>query len=152
MIEAKELRIRNLVTDEFYDSFKTIIEVYSINNRGINLFIDDYRSYPECSETWIEPGEIFDTIFGIPLTKKLILEFGFKYDQDKGYNSDGENNRIYSLKGFDLSIGEDGRIHQWHEVEDAWYSFKGKEFKFVHKLQNFYYESKDEELTLKPTQ
>ena len=84
MIESKELRIGNLVTDEFYDSFKTIIEVDSISDRGINLFIEDDGNYPECAGTWIEPEKRFDTIFGIPLTEEWLLKFGFEKKKTVG--------------------------------------------------------------------
>ena len=47
-----------LLTDEFYDSFKTIITVNSIDERGINLEIKDDGNYPECAQTWIEPYQL----------------------------------------------------------------------------------------------
>ena len=42
----RDLCIGNLVTDEFYDSFKTIIKVNSIDERGINLEVEDDGNYP----------------------------------------------------------------------------------------------------------
>ena len=51
----RDLCIGNLVTDEFYDSFKTIITVNSIDERGINLEIEDDGNNPEGSynEWWL---------------------------------------------------------------------------------------------------
>jgi hypothetical protein len=74
MINASELRIGNLVTDEFYGSFKTIIKVESINDKGINLAIEDDGNYPECASRWIEPYYKFNELYGIPLTEELILK------------------------------------------------------------------------------
>lgn len=83
MIEAKELRFGNVVTDEFYESFKTIITVESINEKGINLNIEDDGNYPELSQRWIEPDNRFDTLFGIPLTDEWIVNFGLS--KENGY-------------------------------------------------------------------
>lgn len=59
MIQPQELRIGDYVTDEFYENFKTIIEVDSITKKGINVFIEDDRNYPEIAQSWIEPEYTF---------------------------------------------------------------------------------------------
>ncbi len=41
VICPSDIRIGNLVTDEFYENFKTIIKVDFIDSRGINLEIED---------------------------------------------------------------------------------------------------------------
>ena len=133
MIEARELRIGNLVTDEFYDSFKTIIEVDSISDRGINLFIEDDGNYPECAQTWIEPERRFDTIFGIPLTEEWFLKFGFKQNS------------------FSLNFENDTRISIYKEKNCFIAQIDNtviKEIKYVHEWQNIFYDFTNEELTL----
>ena len=141
MIEARELRIGNLVTDEFYDSFKTIIEVDSISDRGINLFIEDDGNYPECAQTWIEPERRFDTIFGIPLTEEWFLKFGFKKLSSPEATFSNEYMIIYTHEStgfyyFEYGIGENKK------------AIRRSECRFIHQLQNLYFDFTNEELTL----
>ena len=49
-MDVKELRIGNLVTDEYYEHFNTLITVESISEKGINLRIEDDGNYPECKK------------------------------------------------------------------------------------------------------
>jgi len=130
MIEARELRIGNLVTDEFYDSCKTIIEVDSISDRGINLFIEDDGNYPECAQTWIEPEQRFDTIFGIPLTDEWLLKFGFE-----------KQGMAYVNFSFIINLWTDGELI---------YSYIGGniQLNYIHQLQNLYHALANEELTI----
>lgn len=80
MINANELRIGNWVTDQFYDSFKTMIQVDSQNDKGINLIIEDDGRYPEIASRWIEPEYKYEQLFGIPLTPEILDKCGFEYD------------------------------------------------------------------------
>lgn len=75
-VTASELRIGNLLTDEFYDSFKTIIEVESIDKKGINLEIMDDGNYPECASRWIAPYYYFDYLRPIPITSEWLEKLG----------------------------------------------------------------------------
>lgn len=59
-MDAKELRIGNWVTDEFYDHFKTVMKVTSINEKGINLTVQNDGNYPELADHFIEPEYTFD--------------------------------------------------------------------------------------------
>ena len=72
-----ELRIGNLVTDEFWDTFQKTITVESINDKGINLSIENSDDYPEMQDHWIEPYYEFDKLRGIPLTEDWLKRFGF---------------------------------------------------------------------------
>jgi len=146
MIEAKELRIGNLVTDEFYDSCKTIIEVDSISDRGINLFIEDDGNYPECAQTWIEPEKRFNTIFGIPLTEEWLLKFGF---------SKNENDVLQietTLMPLSITLNDNypnEKYKAWvYEDEKSRYHIISNNIKHVHQLQNLYHALTNEELTL----
>ena len=76
-VTFRDLCIGNLVTDEFYNSFKTIIKVDSIDERGINLEIEDDGNYPECSQRWIEPYYRLDTLRAIPISEELLLKLSF---------------------------------------------------------------------------
>ena len=144
MIEARELRIGNLVTDEFYDSFKTIIEVDSISDRGINLFIDDDGNYPECAQTWIEPEERFDTIFGIPLTEEWILTLPknkLKFNMKREYVF--EAIRFIINKYIILTIHNDGIVSLG--LLNQSFSIQ---LKYVHTFQNLYFALTGNELPL----
>ena len=75
VILPSDLRIGNYVTDEFFKDFKTFYEVLSINEKGINLYIEDDGNYPECAKTWIEPEWRLDVLKPIPLSDEWILKF-----------------------------------------------------------------------------
>ena len=121
MIKANEFRIGNKVTDEWYESFKTIITVESINDKGINLAIEDDGNYPECAQTWIEPEDRLDNLFGIPLTEEILLKCGFEKDGP-----------FFDLSMFTL-----------RNFKDEWivYHFKREliRINYLHHLQNIYW-------------
>lgn len=72
MIHENELRIGNIVTDEFWESFRTKIEVDSINSKGINLSIEDDGNWSELAQHFIEPEYSFEELHGIPLTPEIL--------------------------------------------------------------------------------
>lgn len=84
MINPRELQLGNLVTDEFYDSFKTIIAIDSINDKGVNLNIEDDGNWPELAQTSIVPEFAFDKLRGIPLTEEWLVRFGFDVEYTNG--------------------------------------------------------------------
>jgi len=131
-MKATDLRIGNLVTDEFYDSFNTILKVESINEFGINLIIEDDGNYPEIASRWIEPELTFDKLRGIPLTEEWLLKFGLK----------SELNGYYYIDDFVISL--DGYVY--FGIEEKYI----RSIEFVHDLQNLYYAIKGEELTYDP--
>jgi len=132
MIKAEELMLGNLLTDEFYDGFKTIIKVDSINEKGINLEINDDGNYPECAQQWIEPVYKFDELYGILLTEEILLKAGFEttYSSKFRLRLDHSN---HSEIGFDF-------LHTTEKSMDG-FRFYGKYIKIqhVHNLQNLYY-------------
>jgi len=71
-MNINELRIGNLVTDQWYESFKTILKVESINENGINLQIEDDGNWSECAQRWIGEEYKIGEIYPIPLTKELL--------------------------------------------------------------------------------
>jgi len=136
-MEARELRIGNLVTDEFYDSFKSIITVESIDIRGINLEIEDDGKYPECAQRWIEPYYRIDTLRGIPLTEEWLVRLGFNYGgiwiELMGLMSCG---RILQHKGMGAKstafyINEQfiANIQYLHELQNLYFALTGTELK-----------------------
>lgn len=79
MIHPSEITIGSLVTDEHYDTFKNIIKVESINDKGINLCIEDDGNWAEIAQKWIAPEYYtFDKIHGIPLTDDILIRCGFE--------------------------------------------------------------------------
>jgi hypothetical protein len=137
---TSELRLGNFVTDEFYESFKTIVKVESINDKGINLEIEDDGNYPECAARWIEPYNRTDTLRPIPLTEEWLLKFGFQKLKQNiyiKYNSDID---------FSLAIYVRQECCDW--------SINGytiSTIKYVHQLQNLFFAMSNEELQLSST-
>lgn len=132
-MKANELRIGNLITDEWYSDFKNIIVVDSINSKGIDLFIQDDGNWAEIAQTWIEAEMPFDSLRGIPLTEELLLSFGF--------NPDSILKELYHISEYYIN---DFRIvcnhHPFH-VENC-----GINIEYVHELQNLYFALTGEEL------
>lgn len=154
-----ELRIGNLVTDEFYDSFKTIITVESLNDKGINLEVESSDDLPEMQSHWIEPYYTFDKLRGIPLSPEWLERFGFNrlphFNIMDNLIKDIGRRRI-------LSIGAVGTANEmlWlcevnatdpNEIDDLvclWnFDYDGR--LYVHHLQNIHHSLTGEELTLK---
>jgi hypothetical protein len=131
-ITANDLRIGNLVTDEWYESFKKIITVESVNDKGINLQIENSDDYPEMQDHWIEPYYTFDQLRGIELSEEWLIKLGFKsgeLDYDIYKQSDGS----YSL------VDDNG---------DGTTVYLGN-LKYVHQLQNLYFALTSLELSIK---
>mgnify|MGYP006147183623 CR=1 FL=1 len=148
-MEAKDLRIGNLVTDEFYDSFKTIIEVESLNDKGINLEIEDDGNYPECAERWIEPYYRLDQLLGIPLTEEWLLKFGFKYNEE----DEAFQDKIIHIENRDGDRYLPPHIKERLEgCFGVWFNSSAsmliQDVKYVHQLQNLYFALTNKELTL----
>lgn len=137
MIKPNEIRIGNLVTDEFYDSFKTIIVVDSVNEKGINLHLQDDGNFPEVARTWIEPEYTFDKLRVIPITEQILIEFGFE-NKSIGIERIFKKNYFYwysSLKKIVLEFDNGLNGYDFYT-----------ECEFVHQLQNLYFDLTGEEL------
>ena len=130
-LKATDLRIGNLVTDEFYDSFNTIYVVASINELGINLEIEDDGNFVEIAKIWINPEHTFDLLFGIPLTEEW-------FKQNNIFHS-FEFAEVFTCYFFDGSV--------WiEEYGEGMYELK--HIKYVHQYQNLYKLLTNEELTI----
>jgi len=119
-MKVSELRIGNYITDEFYDSFKTILKVESINEKGVN-------DLTECN----------GRLAAIPLTEDWLLKFGF----EKEYS-----NYIIEAGDYFHSIKKDGEewIYSYDESDACCYELRS--IKYIHQLQNLYFALNDKEL------
>lgn len=146
MLKSNELRLGNYVTDEFYEGFKNVIEVKSINDKGINLEIVDDGHVPECSQQWIGPDKSIDIIKPIPLTEEWLVKFGFV-----------ENEVVKCLYEKTLGILTISVCIERSNILDIIISNTNitgatldiKLYEYVHQLQNLFYALSGTELTLK---
>ena len=134
MIKHTELRCGNLVTDQFYDSFKTVLKVESINEKGINLFIEDNRDWPELCKYWMEPEHKSEELFGIPLSEEWLIRAGFEK---------------YSDKEFYIYTSKENEVRFYKSDSDWNLAYFITETRYVHQLQNLYFWLTGEELTFK---
>jgi hypothetical protein len=167
-MKASELRIGSIITDEFYDSFKKIIITESLNDKGINLSIENSDDYPELQRHWIDPYYTFNELQGVPLTEEWLVKFGFvrseKIKHGNGQDWQPEYPRtdyvIFTLRDFQviyetmiyiskeekpgdlITCDPDMSIH--HHGDYVY----GQKPEYVHQLQNLYFVLTGEELTL----
>lgn len=76
-LKATDLMIGDWVTDQYYDIIKKHIKVDSINEKGINLFVEDDGNWSEIAQTWVGCEYKFKDLRGIPLTPELLEKCGF---------------------------------------------------------------------------
>lgn len=145
-MKSNELRIGNLVTDEFYDSFKSIFVVDSVNEEGINLLIDDDGNYPEIAQRWICPEYKLDLLHPIPLTKEWLIEFGF--DKYRGCYQIFLPN-IQDKGAMYLSFENVSTIASLCDMRERLETVNLTNVNYVHQLQNLYFALTGEELTNK---
>jgi len=129
VICPNDIRIGNLVTDEFYESYKTIIKVKSVGSSGINLEIEDDGNYLEYAQRWIRPFYRFDILREIPISEDLLLKIGAVKLDFKKFPS-------FNLKGLQINF-----------VNGLWVEYVSRlEIKGLHFLQNIFYFRNNEEL------
>jgi hypothetical protein len=134
-MDPRELRIGNLVTDEFYDTFSKTIEVESINEKGINLEIENSDDYPEMQRHWIEPYYTFEQLRGIPLTCEWLMRFGYQ----EYYRSEWQIKYEKPDVLLHLMVKENRTMAF---VQGTYV----KDIKDIHDFQNLYFTLKGEEL------
>jgi len=133
MIDTTELRRNNLVTHEWYDSFKIILKVDSINEKGINLEIVDDGNWSEIAQRWIEPEYRSDIIFPIPINEEWISKAGFeKYKKLGGYEGYLKDGWFISNDNYSFMVLGSSVILC--------------KLKWVHQLQNLFFYLASEEL------
>ena len=141
MMKANELRIGNIVTDVFYEHFKTEIKVDSVNSKGINLEITDDGNWPELSQHFITPVYGFEKLHGIPLTPEILEKCGFL----KCINADDAV--LFKKQYFEIEYMEFAS-----EQNNGFYYDNNTPYelhiKSLHQLQNLYFALTGEELEI----
>lgn len=137
MINPKELRIGNKVLD----ASGNIVEIDSIDNRGINLC-----AY--FSSDGIEYDHLLNSINYIPLTEEWLVKFGFKgeYNLSAGWND--IPSRYYTDRMLPMNLFVVYFDNAWHFILRDTIQGLGT-IQYVHQLQNLYFALTGEELTLK---
>lgn len=131
MINPTELRIGNLLTTEWYDSYLDMMLVESINYKGINLDVQDDGNYQELAAHFIEPEYEFRKLYPIPITEELLLKLGAIKLDFKEYPS-------FNLKGIQINY-----------IDSLWIEYVSRvEITGLHHLQNIFYFRNTEELDI----
>lgn len=126
-MEAKELRVNNLI----YDKLGRVVKVISIDNSDIEESTYKFK----LSNGNILKHHIRNTN-GIPLTEEWLLKFGFK-------RYEGLQDDLYELDGFwQIQKDFNSNIYTMSDIE--LYNIK-----YVHQLQNLYFALTGQELTIK---
>jgi len=136
-MEASDLRIGNLITTAHYEDFKTIIEVESLDEVGVNLTAETDNKPYGMHNPLMEREYKYAELFGIPLTEEILLKCGFVIVDFNGIEASLENSR-YSVKSV--------------KDYDGWFFCDGDSvltnFKYLHQLQNLYFALTQTELTI----
>jgi hypothetical protein len=137
-MEAKDLMIGNYVTYMFSEDFRTIIEVESITNEGINVYASDDNAPYGMHSPILEHEYSFEELRPIPLTEEWLLKFGFH----EKYKS--VSNR-WNIGSFYLHDNE----NEFGDLSGVFMYDYFLEVKSVHQLQNLYKSLTGEELKIK---
>jgi hypothetical protein len=123
--KTKELRIGNLFIEKYSKEIIEVIELTKDNVTFSGYFPNKWKAKP------------------MPITKKCLLDFGFKKDYKKGYiGKDVLNQDFVLTKPF--VMGEWQKGYAFEFTAGCWSKYK--EFNYVHELQNFYFAMTGEEL------
>lgn len=121
-MKANELRINNLI----YYNISALLNEPKEKYKIIEMSYYDFKTLSSEEDEDYKP---------IPLTEEWLMKFGFESDGIEWWNG------VLSL-----GIYKDGLYYC--PTEDIHYRL-GKEFKYVHQLQNLHHALTDEELTIK---
>jgi hypothetical protein len=134
MIKAQDLRIGNLVYDEFNHVFK-IKALLPLSARLCNVRKGVKR---------LDKGTPFKLIEPIAITEDWLLKFGFSKSVRPNCND------IYKdlIARMILWFNEGNYAEMDLIQDDKWISFKHSHISYVHQLQNLYYCLIGEELCL----
>ncbi len=133
-MKIRDLRVGNLI---LFAEDSTIFEVTEISEYGVNVKNEE-------EETYIE----IDSFEGIGITEDWLIKFGFKKDENKGFDSYFYSKGIFYLfheKDFDSGftfpiLMKYGNINEYKN---------GRHIKYVHELQNLYFAIQQKELVMK---
>jgi hypothetical protein len=142
MIKENELRVGNLV----YDDENIIMKVARIETKEHN----DWNGVSENTvvfQTLTEANNYRESVINpIPLTEKIVKQFGFVRDESsthRMYRIDKDKYQTISLLVDDNDICFPFAKTNHHEAGEH-FSFMG--IRYVHQLQNFYYSLNHREL------
>ncbi len=136
MITANELRIGNLLQGD-----KISIHILQMYGDGIMSITGQGISY-------IEQG--IDLKFKpIPISRKLLLRFGFKPAKPSWFEKD-DYNWIYEIKKHDIEISIAERNTTEKELDTFLHEGSAlRHIKFIHQLQNLFHSLTGHEIELK---
>ena len=123
-IEAKELRIGNLVKHTDKDGNTSVITIDSIHERGINVYADNLHD-----NSFIQEEYSYDEISAITITKEHLIKFGW------GESDEGEYCNNTALINADISYDVNVRQFALALCMDE-LSFK---MEYLHELQNTFH-------------
>jgi len=144
-IKSTDLRIGNKITTAHYEDFKTIIEVESLDEVGINLTAETDNKPYGMHNPLMEREYKYDELFSIPLTEEILLKCGFKSKDDKNeyyivIDKPSKSNGLficYDIKDKSCSLGQ--LRHFSHQFG---------EYHYLHQLQNLYFALTQTQLTI----
>jgi hypothetical protein len=148
MIDIRELRIGNYIG--YYSYNENDITIDKIKS----IYFDDTTQIYKvelASGKYAHSNISLQGLVPIPLTEDILLKCGFILTEKEGFScsDDVQSDKGYSFKNFNISM-RDGRFFMWIDIdEDHWYSFNMVEIKYLHRLQNIFFEHCNEELNIK---
>ena len=126
MINAKELRIGNLVEYKITDKFDERKEWWEVSE----IDADDIH--------WLSKVDTNDDDFrAIPITEEWLLKFGFS-------EIGGCNEKDFTNGDYNIFINSIGEVNFLFFREGDWY----QKISYVHQLQNLYFALTGSELTV----
>lgn len=151
-METKNYRIGNKVQVSLFENekdFKENVEDTYIKNEwfigeieSIEPFNPDYTYSIDLDTNEKHANNIdeWQRVDPIPLTEEWIKKAGFKQNTNKLFDL-----KIFRKGIYFISISEKGNMFGFKQSADEQYT-PIKELKYVHKLQNIYFELEDSEL------
>lgn len=137
MITAKELRIGNTVS---FDG-----EIYTVNGIRQPMADDPYDVELKTKEGMFISDVPIEDLEGVQISEKLVLKLGF--EEIDTFAIDGIEDHHYALfkNGISFELGRPFELVDIGVIEEL----EPYEVKYLHRLQNIYFELINEELTIK---
>lgn len=145
MIDARELRIGNWVQSRDRDGDGSLVQIKSIDNKGINYFVSnggyEYEYLFEKTDKhdwfWVEP---------IFLSSEVLLACGFRKDSEYRFSRE-----LPIGNGSDIEVSYDPVFDEWEiTLENGKNEFFPESIKSLHQLQNIYFTLTGKELEYSP--
>jgi hypothetical protein len=135
MIHANELRIGNKI--KVYTDIVDVTDIGDDGTIGTTAYFDGQMGCCGCTDSMADP---------IPLTPEILEKCGFEKDKVTGDYWDMVDEYGCSKQNFVIFHYEDGTFSVGSSLGE--YSV-GKQFKYLHQLQNLYFALTGEELEVK---